>query len=101
MGQSRRVIRGFQVECGSTERRAWARQAHAEAHAILALRDAHTRLLVLGSVDEALEDIQRDIAYRAARLNLPPDAICDALEEARLEEARAAANFEMCRCGGF
>jgi hypothetical protein len=93
--------RGFQVAFDSTDdRRAWARQAHAEAHAILALRDAHTRLLVMRNVDEALADLQSDIAYRAARLQLPPDAICDALEQARLEEARAAANFSMCGCGG-
>lgn len=74
--------------------------AHAEAHAILALRDAHTRLLVLRNVEEALDDLQSDIAYRAARLQMPPDAICDSLEQARLEEARAAVNFSLAACRG-
>jgi hypothetical protein len=76
-----------------TDRRAFAQQAHAEAHAILALRDAHTRLLNLRSVDEALENIAQDIACRAGRLGRSPDAICDDLEAARLEQVAAAARM--------
>jgi len=67
-------------------RAAFAQQAHAEAHVILALRDLHTRLLNMTSVDEALRDVEQDMAYRAGRLGRSPDAICDDLERARLEQ---------------
>lgn len=91
------MTRRYQVSTvNSTDKTGWApdrvrfaRQAHAQAHAILALRDAHTRLLHLRTVDQALEDIRQDIAYRAGRLGRDPDVICDELERARLEQLTA------------
>lgn len=82
---------------GSTDARAFAQHVHAEAHAILALRDAHTRLLHLRSLDEALDDLQLDIANRSERLRMTPDEVCDHLEAARLASVRAAT---MAICGG-
>lgn len=85
---------------GSTDRREFAQRVHAEAHAILALRDAHTRLLHLRSVDEALDDLRRDIASRSQRLQMTPDEVCDYLEAARMDKVRVAAGLATCGCGG-
>lgn len=90
--------RGYQVDSGSTDRARFARHTHAEAHAILALRDARNRLMLLRTVDEALDDLLADIARRSARLDMPPDAICDELERVRGEQLQAAAR--MATCGG-
>ena len=85
----------------SIDRRALATLAHAEAHAILALRDAHTRLLHLRTVDEALADLQCDIASRSRRLRMTPDEISDYLEAARMDKVRAAAGLATCGLGGL
>lgn len=85
---------------GSTDRHDFPQRVHAEAHAILALRDAHTRLLHLRSLDEALDDLQLDIANRSQRLHMTPDEVCDHLEAARMEQVRAAAGIATCDCGG-
>lgn len=82
------------------KRRAFAQQAHAEAHAILALRDLHTRLLAMRSVDEALKDVEQDIACRSGRLGRSPDAICDDLEQARLDQIAALARMAVAATEG-
>ena len=90
--------RGYHMSHDSTDRREFPQRVHAEAHAILALRDAHTRLLHMRSLDEALDDLQLDIANRSQRLHLTPDAVCDQLEAARMEQVRVAAG--LATCGG-
>ena len=64
----------------STLRPRFAKQVHAEAHAIGALRDLHHRARKAQSLDDVLHDINRMIATRVQRLGLPPDVMGDVYE---------------------
>ncbi|MEN6538902.1 MAG: hypothetical protein ABFC67_04755 [Mizugakiibacter sp.] len=77
------VTRAGQPAANSAARKRFAKQVHAEAHAIVALVRIKRRLELCTSPAEVAAVIQSDIVERCRALDLDPDLMSDALEAAR------------------
>lgn len=80
------VTRAGQPAANTAARLRFAKQVHAEAHAIVALVRIKRRLALCTTPAEMAAVIDSDIAERCRALDLAPDLMSDALEAARFAQ---------------